>query len=85
MLKTDNEEKIEKQKRSTFDDWENVIFGKKLPSFDTSRGDLHGLVMVRHAWDKYANFKGKGSRVPIGWVMPVAPSSAAWQRCLKRE
>jgi len=85
MLKTDNDEKIEKQKKSTFDDWECVLFGKKLQSFDPTRGDLHTLVMIRHAWDKYACHKGRGSRIPIGWVMPDPPSSAAWQKCLKNE
>lgn len=47
MLKTDNEEKIEKQKRNIFDDWENVLFGKKLPSVDNFQRDVDRFVAMR--------------------------------------
>uniref|UniRef100_A0A6V7KI52 Programmed cell death protein 7 n=1 Tax=Bracon brevicornis TaxID=1563983 RepID=A0A6V7KI52_9HYME len=80
MLKTDNEMVIEKKKKNNFDDWELAIFGKKLGR-NESFGDLHGLVMIRYAWDK---FIGDGSRIPVGWVMPQPPSSAAWQKFLKK-
>lgn len=85
MLKADNEEKIEKRTRSTFDDWERVLFGRKLQKLcDPLRGNVHGLLRIRSAWDKYANFERLGSPIPIGWIMPVPPTSAAWQKCLKK-
>lgn len=80
MLKTDNEERIEKQKRSLFDDWEKVLFGKKVT--DQWNTDLTNLVVTRSAWDKYVSTDEDASAIPIGWVMPVNPTSAAWQKCL---
>ncbi|XP_015602956.1 uncharacterized protein LOC107271449 isoform X1 [Cephus cinctus] len=85
MLKTDNEEKIEKQKRNTFDDWERVLFGRKLPSIDSFQRDPSELVAIRFAWDKYISYNGQGSPIPIGWVMPETASSAAWQKYLKND
>lgn len=85
MLKTDNERKIEKQKKNTFDDWENVFFGRKLPTTDLFQRDLQAFVTIRAAWDKFINYDGEGSPIPIGWVVPDVPSSAAWQKYLKKE
>ncbi|KAK0088224.1 hypothetical protein PV325_012758 [Microctonus aethiopoides] len=83
MLKTDNEKIIEKQKKNSFDEWEIAIFGRRLPPVDSARKDFNNLVIARFAWDKYINYHGYGSRIPIGWVMPESPSSAAWQKLLK--
>lgn len=41
--------------------------------------------MFRTAWDKYISSDSDASPIPIGWVMPVKPSSAAWQKSLKKE
>lgn len=85
MLKTDNEERIEKQKRSLFDEWENVLFGKRLVMADQYNTDLANFTTIRTAWDKYINPDGDASAIPVGWVMPDKPSSAAWQKCLRKE
>ncbi|XP_071861616.1 uncharacterized protein [Bombus fervidus] len=84
MLKNDNEERIEKQKRSMFDEWEKVLFGKKLTS-DQYNIDLNKLIIIRTAWDKYISTDSNASAIPIGWIMPDKPSSAAWQKCLIKE
>lgn len=84
MLKNDNEERIEKQKRSLFDEWEKVLFGRKITS-DQYNIDLTKLIIIRTAWDKYISTDSNASAIPIGWVMPDKPSSAAWQKCLKKE
>ncbi|XP_014600662.1 PREDICTED: uncharacterized protein LOC106785041 [Polistes canadensis] len=83
MLKTDNEKLIEKQKRNVFDEWQNVLFGKKL--LDQIQTDIVNLVIVRTAWDKYINFDADSSQIPIGWIIPKKPSSAAWQKYLKND
>lgn len=46
MLKNDNEERIEKQKRSLFDEWEKVLFGRKITS-DQYNIDLTKLIIIR--------------------------------------
>lgn len=47
MLKTDNEQKIEKQKRNIFDDWEIAIFGRKLPAVDSFQQNVDAFVAMR--------------------------------------
>nr|XP_034176635.1 programmed cell death protein 7 [Osmia lignaria] len=84
MLKTDNENRIEKQKKNVFDEWEKVLFGRKITS-DQYNTDLPNFIAVRTAWDKYISSDSDASPIPIGWVMPVKPSSAAWQKSLKKE
>ncbi|XP_012266221.2 programmed cell death protein 7 [Athalia rosae] len=85
MLKTENEEKIKKQKKTIFEDWENVLFGRKLPAVDSFQRNINAFVAIRAAWDKYINNNGLGSPIPIGWVMPAPPSSEPWQKFLKKE
>ncbi|XP_033342018.2 programmed cell death protein 7 [Megalopta genalis] len=85
MLKTDNEERIEKQKKNVFDEWENVLFGRNMLTNDQYDIDLANFISVRTAWDKYISTDGDASSIPLGWVMPDKPSSAAWQKCLKKE
>lgn len=84
MLKNDNEERIEKQKKSLFDEWEKILFGTKVISdqYDT---DFTKLITMRTAWDKYISTNSDASAIPIGWIIPHKPSSAAWQKCLKKE
>lgn len=36
------------------------------------------------AWDKFVT-SGDGATIPVGWIVPEKPSSAAWQRCLAKE
>lgn len=84
MLKTDNENRIEKQKKNLFDEWEKVLFGRKMTS-DQYNTDLTSFIAVRTAWDKYISSDSDASPIPIGWVMPNKPSSAAWQKSLKKE
>ena len=84
MLKTDNEERIEKQKKSLFDEWENVLFGKRILMSDQYNTDIANFIRIRTAWDKYINPDSDASAIPVGWVMPDKPSSAAWQKCLKK-
>ncbi|XP_066591627.1 programmed cell death protein 7-like [Prorops nasuta] len=85
MLKTDNEEKIEKQKKNTFDEWEYVLFGRKLilPSLDYTY--LNNIISNRNAWDKSISNESNATPIPIGWIVPEKPSSAAWQKCVKTE
>ncbi|XP_053981885.1 programmed cell death protein 7 [Hylaeus volcanicus] len=85
MLKTDNEKRIEKQKKSLFDDWENVLFGKKISMSDQYNVDLTSFITIRTAWDKYISSDSDASAIPIGWIMPDKPSSAMWQKCLRKE
>ena len=85
MLKTDNEERIEKQKKSLFDEWENVLFGKRILISDQYNTDIANFITIRNAWDKYINPDSDASAIPVGWVMPDKPSSAAWQKYLKKE
>nr|XP_031838264.1 uncharacterized protein LOC116429442 [Nomia melanderi] len=85
MLKTDNEERIEKQKKNLFDEWENVLFGKKILTNDQYDTDLSNFINIRTAWDRYISTDSNASSIPIGWVIPNKPSSAAWQKCLKKE
>ncbi|XP_046471992.1 programmed cell death protein 7 [Neodiprion pinetum] len=84
MLKTNNDQKIENQKRNIFDDWESALFGRKLPAVDIFQRNIHGFITIRAMWDKYISCDGFGSPIPIGWVMPDPPSSAAWQKYLKK-
>ncbi|KAG8035759.1 hypothetical protein G9C98_001415 [Cotesia typhae] len=85
MLQTDSEKVIKRQKKNNFDDWEIAIFGRKLSSVNNGiRNDLNKFVMIRVMWDRYINYQGEGRRIPIGWVMPELPSSAAWQKCLRK-
>ncbi|XP_047364334.1 dynein regulatory complex protein 9 [Vespa velutina] len=85
MLKTDNEKLIEKQKRNVLDEWQNVLFGRKILMPDQVQTDIANLVMIRTAWDKYINFDVGSSQIPIGWIIPKTPRSAAWQKYLKND
>ncbi|XP_076249361.1 uncharacterized protein LOC143188799 [Calliopsis andreniformis] len=84
MLKTDNEKRIENQKKRVFDEWEIVLFGKRVTS-DQYNTDLSDFITMRSAWDKYISSDSDASAIPIGWVMPDKPSSAAWQKSLRKE
>lgn len=46
MLKTDNEERIEKQKKNNFCEWEKVLFGRKITS-DQFNTDLTNFIAIR--------------------------------------
>lgn len=85
MLKTDNEKRIEKQKKNVFDEWQNVLFGRKLLTSEQNQPDIASLVMIRTAWDKYISYDVDASPIPLGWIVPKKPQSAAWQKCLKND
>lgn len=85
MLKTDNERRIEKQRKCPFDDWENVLFGRKILPSDPLHLDLNTFVAIRTAWDEYISSDSDASAIPIGWILPDKPSSGAWQKCLAKE
>lgn len=85
MLKTDNEEIIEKQKKNIFDEWENVLFGRRILNADHAKPDLHTFVVTRSAWDKFVSIDPDATPIPIGWVLPEKPSSAAWQKYLEKQ
>ncbi|EZA60863.1 hypothetical protein DMN91_008030 [Ooceraea biroi] len=86
MLKMDNEKRIEKQKKNLCDDWENVLFGTSiLTTEQSSREDVNNFIMIRMAWDKFVSSKNDATTIPIGWIVPEKPSSAAWQKCLNKE
>lgn len=85
MLKTDNEQRIEKQKKNVFDEWQNVLFGRKVLTSDQPPPDIPNLVLTRTAWDKYISYDADASPIPIGWIIPKKPQSAAWQKCLKTD
>lgn len=84
MLQTDNEKIIAKQKKNTFDDWEIALFGKPLPLPENVEKNLNNIFMTRCAWDKFIYNDNDSSRIPLGWIMPDPPTSAAWQKCLKK-
>lgn len=48
MLKTDNEKRIEKQTKNSFDDWENVLFGTSILS---TYKDVDGFIMIRYVFN----------------------------------
>jgi len=37
------------------------------------------------AWDKFISSENDATTIPIGWIVPEKPSSAAWQKCLNKE
>lgn len=47
MLKTDNEKRIEKQKKNLYDDWENVLFGTTISTTEP-RKDVNNFIMIRY-------------------------------------
>ncbi|KAG5345284.1 PDCD7 protein, partial [Acromyrmex charruanus] len=86
MLKTDNEKRIEKQTKNLFDDWENVLFGTSILAAEQSYKNIDSFVMIRKAWDKFISSENDSmTTIPIGWIVPERPSSAAWQKCLNKE
>ncbi|XP_018339261.1 PREDICTED: uncharacterized protein LOC108746797 [Trachymyrmex septentrionalis] len=85
MLKTDNEKRIEKQKKNVFDDWENVLFGTSILAAEQSYKNMNSFVLIRKAWDKFISSENDTTTIPIGWIVPERPSSAAWQKCLNKE
>ncbi|XP_014473337.1 PREDICTED: U11/U12 small nuclear ribonucleoprotein 59 kDa protein-like [Dinoponera quadriceps] len=85
MLKTNNEKRIEKQSRNVFDDWENVLFGRNISATERCYEDLGYFIMTRTAWDKFVSSGDDATTIPVGWIVPEKPSSAAWQRCLAKE
>ncbi|XP_012541542.2 uncharacterized protein LOC105839630 [Monomorium pharaonis] len=84
-LKTDNEKRIEKQTKNFFNDWENVLFGTNILAAEQSYKDVDGFIMTRAAWDKFISSENDATTIPIGWIVPEKPSSAAWQKCLNKE
>ncbi|XP_012219658.1 programmed cell death protein 7-like [Linepithema humile] len=85
MLKTDNEKRIEKQTQNLFDDWENVLFGTNILTAEQSYKDVNSFIIIRTAWDKFISSENAATTIPIGWIVPEKPSSAAWQKCLNKE
>ncbi|CAL1689583.1 unnamed protein product [Lasius platythorax] len=85
MLKTDNEKRIEKQTKNLFADWENVLFGINILTAEQSHKDLDSFILIRTAWDRFINSENDATTIPIGWIVPEKPSSAAWQKCLNKE
>ncbi|XP_018405796.1 PREDICTED: uncharacterized protein LOC108782122 isoform X1 [Cyphomyrmex costatus] len=85
MLKTDNEKRIEKQTKNLFDDWENVLFGTSILAAKQSYKDIDSFISIRAAWDKFISSENDATTIPIGWIVPERPSSAAWQTCLNKE
>lgn len=47
MLKTDNEKRIEKQKKNLYDDWENVLFGSSISTTEYYHRDVNNFIMIR--------------------------------------
>ncbi|GAB1865091.1 Golgin subfamily A member 6-like protein 2 [Camponotus japonicus] len=85
MLKTDNEERIEKETKNLFADWENVLFGLNILAADQSHKDLDSFILIRTAWDRFISSENDATTIPIGWIVPEKPSSAAWQKCLNKD
>ncbi|XP_033229943.1 programmed cell death protein 7-like [Belonocnema kinseyi] len=82
MIKTDNEEKQEKEKMHAFNNWEDALFGQRIPNNVFLRKSLQNFITIRTMWDKFCNLRG--TPIPTGWVVPAPPSSAAWQKLLKK-
>lgn len=82
MIQTDNERKEETKKMHAFNNWEQIIFGQRLPKNAFLQNNLLNFVTIRTMWDKFYDTNGKP--IPMGWVVPVPPSSAAWQTLLKK-
>ena len=51
MLKTDNEKRIEKQKKNVFDDWENVLFGTSILAAEQSYKNMNSFVLIRYVFN----------------------------------
>lgn len=47
MLKTNNEKRIEKQTKNSFDKWENVLFGRNIPAAEQCHKDVNNFVIIR--------------------------------------
>lgn len=85
MLKTDNEKRIEKQTKNLFADWENVLFGINILTAEQFYKDLDSFILIRTAWDRFISSENDTTTIPIGWIVPEKPSSAAWQKCLNKD
>ncbi|XP_050457250.1 uncharacterized protein LOC126854489 [Cataglyphis hispanica] len=85
MLKTNNEKRIEKETKNLFADWENALFGINILAAERSHKDLNSFILIRTAWDKFMSSENDATTIPIGWIMPEKPSSAAWQKCLNKD
>ena len=48
MIKTDNELKIEKQKKNPYECWELSLFGKKIPPNYFLYGDVNNFIAMRY-------------------------------------
>ncbi|XP_029664526.1 uncharacterized protein LOC115236304 isoform X1 [Formica exsecta] len=85
MLKTDNEKRIEKETKNLFADWESALFGINILAAEQSNKDLNSFILIRTAWDRFISSENDATTIPIGWIMPEKPSSAAWQKCLNKD
>ncbi|XP_032664298.1 uncharacterized protein LOC116840984 [Odontomachus brunneus] len=85
MLKTNNDKRIEKQSKSVFDNWENVLFGRNISAMERYYENLSCFIVTRTTWDKFVSSEDDATTIPVGWIMPEKPSSAAWQKCLAKE
>lgn len=74
MIK-DDEKKFSSSKKNTFDDWEVVLFGKKVVN-NVGQSSIN-FPLLRTMWDTFINI-AEGSEIPVGWVVPhdLFPSSS---------
>nr|CAD7437827.1 unnamed protein product [Timema bartmani] len=91
MLEGVVEERNQKQvrrERQALAQWEQVLFGAKKRQQDqvdrfytAAERDIESFVAIRKSWDKFLAAPGASmaSTPPIGWVLPVYPSSEQWK------
>ncbi|CAG2053572.1 unnamed protein product [Timema podura] len=91
MLEGVVEERNQKQvrrERQALAQWEQVLFGAKKRQQDqvdhfytAAESDIESFVAIRKSWDKFLAAPGASmaSTPPIGWVLPVYPSSEQWK------
>ncbi|XP_024085537.1 uncharacterized protein LOC106663902 isoform X2 [Cimex lectularius] len=68
--------------KKSMNQWSSVLFGKrsdKLPQF-LQLNSLEEYITVRSAWDQFLSKDDVSSSIPVGWVVPVEPSSSEWAK-----
>ncbi|XP_026465099.1 programmed cell death protein 7-like [Ctenocephalides felis] len=76
----------EKQFPKTFEEeWKKTLFGENAADFQIN--SIQEFVAIRSCWDQFIvpPNDAEGSKIPIGYVMPVEPSSDSWKKYLSND
>ncbi|XP_063245085.1 programmed cell death protein 7-like [Bacillus rossius redtenbacheri] len=88
--------KQERREREIIHQWERLLFGdSRRPRepdhahdfFSVAERDLEAFVHIRKQWDKFVapSAAPMSSTIPVGWVLPVGPSSHQWAQLLQKD